>query len=264
MPHGELNGWEYAYSDEGSGPPIILLHGLEMDSSLFDHQVEALRDSYRVVTIDAPGHGDSATVPLGIDFWQYAEMVAGVADQLGVGPAVWGGQSMGGFTILRLALAHPERVKGLILIDTQAHSEDPDKLAQYEAFLTVSLDQGVSDDLVNILMLVFFSQPYAEKPESEVWRKKLLAIDVPGAHAMIRAVFDRDDVHARVGEITIPSVVIHGEEDMAIEIERGEELARDLPDATLVRIPNAGHASPWEQPAPVTKAIQDFLKRVGY
>jgi pimeloyl-ACP methyl ester carboxylesterase len=264
MPQGDLNGWEYAFSDEGSGPPIVLLHGLEMDRSLFEPQVDALRDRYRVVTIDAPGHGDSAPVPVGIDFWQYADMVAGVADQLAIESAVWGGQSMGGFTIMRLALAHPERVKGLALIDTQAHSEDPDKLAQYEAFLTVSLDQGVSEDLVNVLMLVFFGQTYASKPESDVWRKKLLAIDVPGAHGMIRAVFDRDDVHARLGEITAPAVVIHGEEDIAIEIERGEELARDLPDATFVRVPDAGHASPWEQPGPVTAGIEDFLKRIDY
>jgi pimeloyl-ACP methyl ester carboxylesterase len=264
MPQGELNGWEYTYSDEGSGPPIILLHGLEMDRSMFDDQVEALRDRYRVVTVDMPGHGECAPVPLGFDLWQYAEMVAGVADQLGLGPAVWGGQSTGGFTILRLALAHPERVKGLILIDTQAHSEDPDKLAQYEAFLTVALDGGTSEDLANVLMLVLFSQTYADRPESDVWRKKLLALDVPGAHAVIRAVFDRDDIHARVGEITAPAVVIHGEEDIAIEIERGEELARDLPDATFVRISHAGHASPCEQPKPVTNAIQGFLQRIGY
>jgi len=264
MPQGELNGWQYAYADEGSGPPVVLLHGLEMDSSMFDHQVEALRDSYRVVTIDAPGHGESAAVPVGIDFYTYGDMVAGVADQLGIGPAVWGGQSMGGFTILRLALRQPERFKGLILIDTQAHSEDPDKLAQYEAFLTVSLDQGVSEDLVNILLMILFSETYANKPESDVWRKKLLAIDVPGAHAMIRAVFDRDDVHSRLGEIRCPAVVIHGEEDVAIELERGEELARDLPDATFVPIPDAGHASPCEQPEPVTAAIKAFLERIKY
>jgi len=263
MPHGELDGWQYAYSDEGSGPPVVLLHGLEMDRSLFDNQVEALRGTYRVVTLDAPGHGESAPVPLGIDFYRYADMVSGVADQLGISDAVWGGQSMGGFTILRLALMQPARVKGLILIDTQAHSEDPDKLAQYEAFLTVALEQ-VSEDLVNVLMMVYFSQTYASKPESDVWRKKLLAVDVPGAHAMIRAVFDRDDVHGRLGEITCPAVVIHGEEDVAIEIERGRELARDLPDATFVPIANAGHASPWEEPEPVTNAIKDFLKRMRY
>ena len=264
MPQGELNGWSYAYTDEGSGPPIVLLHGLEMDRSLFDHQVEALRGDYRVVTIDAPGHGESAPVELGIDFWQYADMVARVADQLGIGDAVWGGQSMGGFTILRLALTNPDRVKGLILIDTQAHEKDKDKLAQYEAFLKVSLEDGVSEDLVNILLMLLFSQTFAAKPEADIWRKKLLAVDVPGAHAMIRAVFDRDDIHDRVGEIRCPAVVIHGDEDMSIELERGEELARDLPDATFVAVKDAGHASVYESPEVVTAAIKDFLTRINY
>jgi 3-oxoadipate enol-lactonase len=264
MPQGELNGWNYAYSDDGSGPPIVLLHGLEMDRSLWDYQVEALRHRYRVITIDAPGHGESAAVPVGIDFYQYGDMVAGVLEQLGVGPAVWGGQSMGGFTILRLAPRRPELLKGMILIDTQAHSEDPDKRAQYEAFLQVSLEQGVSEDLVNILILVLFSQTFANKPEADVWRKKLLEVDVPGAHGMIRAVFDRDDVHSTVGQIKTPAVVIHGAEDVAIELERGEELARDLPDATFVPIADAGHASCYEQPEPVTAAIKDFLARINY
>ena len=264
MPQGELNGWSYSYTDEGSGKPIVFLHGLEMDRTLFDHQIDALRDRYRVVSIDAPGHGESAPVPVGIDFYQYGDMVAGVAEQLGITSAVWGGQSMGGFTILRLALRRPELLEGMILIDTSPYAEDPDKLAQYEAFLTVSLDQGVSEDLVDILKLVFFSQTYADKPESDVWRKKLLAVDVPAAHAMIRAVFDRDDVSARLGDVKIPAVVIHGVDDVAIELEKGEELARSLPDATFVAIPEAGHASCWECPEPVTAAIEEFIQRIQY
>jgi len=264
VPQGDLNGWSYAYTDEGSGPPIILLHGLEMDRTLFDHQVDALRDRYRVVTIDAPGHGESASVPVGIDFYGYGDMVAGVAEQLGVDSAVWGGQSMGGFTILRLVPRRPELFKGMILIDTQAHAEDPDKLAQYEAFLSVALESGVTEDLVNILLLVYFSQTFADSPESDGWRKKLLETDVKAEHAMIRAVFDRDDVHARLGEMNIPAVVIHGAEDVAIEIERGEELARDLPDATFVPIPGAGHASCYEAPSLVNAAIEAFLARISY
>jgi pimeloyl-ACP methyl ester carboxylesterase len=264
MPQGDLNGWAYAYTDEGSGPPIVFLHGIVMDRSLFDHQVEALRSDHRVVTIDAPGHGDSAPVPMGIDLWQWADMVAGVADQLGIDEAVWGGQSMGGFTILRLALAKPERVKGLILIDTQAHAEDADKLAQYEAFLTIGLEDGFKEDLANVLLLVLFSQTFAAKPESDVRRKKLLDTDVPGEHAMIRAVFDRDDIHARLGEIRCPAVVIHGAEDVAIELERGEELARDLPDATFTPVEDAGHACVYEGPDVVTAEIRAFLKRIGY
>lgn len=264
MPQGELDGWRYAYTDEGSGPTIVLLHGVEMDRSMWDAHVDALRDRYRVVTIDAPGHGESAPVPLGIDFYGFADMVLGVADQLGIADAVWGGQSMGGFTLIRMALNHLDRIKGLILIDTQAHSEDPVKLAQYEAFLQVALESGITEDLVNILIVIYFSETFAKKPESETWRKKLLEIDVPAQHAMIRAVFDRDDVHARVGEITCPVVVIHGEEDVAIEPERGEELARDLPDATFVLISEAGHCSAAERPEAVVPEIRAFLERIGY
>lgn len=264
MPHGDLDGWRYAYTDEGSGAPIVFLHGIVMDRSLFDHQVDALRDAYRVVTIDAPGHGESAPVPLGIDLWGYADMAAGVADQLGIGEAVWGGQSMGGFTILRLALAKPERVKGLILTDTQAHAEAPDKLAQYEAFLKVGLEDGFLEDLANILMVILYSQTFAAKPEADVRRKKLLDTDVPGEHAMIRAVFDRDDIHGRLGEISCPAVVIHGEEDLAIELERGEELARELPDASFVPVADAGHAAVHERPEVANVAIREFLTRIGY
>ncbi len=258
MPQGELNGWRYAYTDDGSGPALLFIHGLLMDRSMWDHQIDALRDRFRCVAIDAPGHGESAGVDMGIDFWRYAGMVAGVCDRLGIDSAYWCGQSMGGFTSLRAALAMPGRVEGLVLIDTQAHAEDKDKLAQYEAFLQISLSDGVSEDLANVLLTILFSGAYAAKPESEIWRKKFMAQDIHAEHAVVRAVFDRDDVHDRLGEIRCPAVVIHGLEDVAIEPERGEEVAKVL-GVTYVPVPNAGHASPVEEPQLVTNAIAAFL-----
>jgi 3-oxoadipate enol-lactonase len=260
VPNGELAGWQYAYTDEGSGPVVVLLHGVQMDRSIWDGQVDALKDRFRVVAIDAPGHGESGPVDGSMDFWRCADMVAGVLDQLGIGEAYWGGQSMGGFTAIRAAIRLPDRVKGLILIDTQAHAEDPDKLAQYEAFLQVALEQGVTDDLAGITLLIYFSQTFADKPEGDVWRKKLHASDIPAQHAMIRAVFDRESVHDRLGEIRCPAIVIHGEEDIAIELERGRELAEVL-GASFVSVPGAGHASPAEEPAIVARAIDEFLTR---
>lgn len=258
MPNGELNGWRYAYTDEGTGPTVLLLHGLLMDRSMWDAQIDELKDRYRLVAIDAPGHGESAGVALGFDFWRHADMVAGICDQLQIDAAYWCGQSMGGFTSIRAAMSHPKRVRGLILIDTQAHEEDRDKLAQYEAFLQVALADGVSEDLATILLTLLFSGTYAAKPESEIWRKKMMAADMEAEHATVRAVFDRDDVHDRLGEIRCPAVVIHGLEDIAIEPERGEDLARAL-GAPYVPIGSAGHASPVEEPDPVTAAIRGFL-----
>lgn len=258
MPQGELNGWSYAYDDEGSGPAVVMLHGILMNRSMWDAQIEALRATNRVIAIDAPGHGGSAGAEIGIDFWRWAEMVCGVLEQLGEERAIWCGQSMGGFTALRAALASPERVAGLILIDTRAHSEPEDKKAQYEALLKVTLEDGISEDLAGVVQMILFSGTYAAKPEAELWRKKLMEIDVPAAHGMIRAVFDRDDIHDRLRDIHQPAVVIHGLEDIAIEPDQGEEVARVL-NAPYVPIPGAGHASPVEDPDVVTAAIKEFL-----
>jgi len=258
MPQAELNGWRYAYTDEGSGPAVLLLHGLLMDRSMWDAQIDELKDHYRLVAIDAPGHGESAGVALGIDFWQYADMAAAICAELGIDSAYWCGQSMGGFTAIRAAMSLPERVDGLILIDTQAHEEDRDKLAQYEAFLQVALADGVSEDLASILLTLLFSGTYAAKPESETWRKKLMSADIQAEHAIVRAVFDREDIHDRLDEIRCPAVVIHGLEDIAIEPERGEELAGAL-GAAYVPIEGAGHASPVEEPEAVTAPIREFL-----
>ncbi|MGH2794151.1 MAG: alpha/beta fold hydrolase [Actinomycetota bacterium] len=261
MPQGELNGWSYAYDDEGSGPAIVMLHGVLMNRTMWDRQIDAFRGTNRVIAIDAPGHGGSAGVEVGIDFWRWADMVCGVLDQLGVDQAIWCGQSMGGFTALRAALASADRVAGLILIDTQAHSEDEEKRAQYEALLTVAMEDGISEDLATVVQMILFSGIYAAKPGSELWRKKLMEVDVPAAHGMIRAVFDRDDVHDRLSEIDRPTVVIHGLEDVAIEPERAEEVARLL-KAPYVPIAGAGHASPVEEPDAINAAVADYLARL--
>jgi 3-oxoadipate enol-lactonase len=187
MPQGELDGWGYAYDDEGSGPPIVMLHGILMNRSMWDAQIEAFRGSHRVVAIDAPGHGGSAGADVGIDFWQWAGRVSGVLDQLGIEQAIWCGQSMGGFTAFRAALAHPDRVSGLILIDTQAHSEDAEKKAQYEALLSVTLEDGISEDLATVVQMIIFSGAYAAKPGSEL---RALAQEADGDRRSGRA---RDD-----------------------------------------------------------------------
>ena len=137
-------------------------------------------------------------------------------------------------------MSFPERVDGLVLIDTQAHEEDRDKLAQYEAFLQVALADGVSDDLASILLTLLFSGIYAAKPEAEIWRKKLMSADIDGraSRSSARSSTERTSTAASARS-SCPAVVIHGLEDIAIEPERGEELARTL-GAAYVPIEGAG------------------------
>ncbi|HEX9695481.1 MAG TPA: alpha/beta fold hydrolase [Actinomycetota bacterium] len=254
----DRNGRSISYGDEGAGPAVVLLHGLLMDRSLWDPNVEALRDAYRVVTVEAPGHGDSDPVPVGVTFDDCAADVWALLDGIGVRSAVFGGQSMGGWTSIRCALSRPAATRGLILADTSAGPEDPEKVAQYEAFLQVALTDGISEDLAGILLMLLFSEPFAATPAADAWRKKLQGGDPPRFEAIARAVFDRPSIQDRLGEISAPAVVIHGTEDLSIPMERAEELAAAL-NAPLHRIEGAGHASPHEKPAEVTPIIRAFL-----
>ena len=104
---------------------IVFSHGYLMDHSMFDAQVEALRDGYRVITWDERGHGDTETSEDPFSYWDSASDVIGLLDALDIDQAVLAGMSQGGFLSMRAALTAPDRVKALVLIDTQAGIEDP-------------------------------------------------------------------------------------------------------------------------------------------
>lgn len=258
----DVGGRRIAYDDSGSGDAVVLVHGMLMNRSMWEHQASSLSDSWRIVTVDAPGHGESDPAAIGYNFEAYAADIWKLCDALGISGAVFGGQSMGGFTSIRCALQRPDHTRGLILVDTSARAENPEMLPQYEAFLQVALDQGVTEDLAGIILAILFSGTFAGTPRGEEWKKKLMSIDPKAAHAMIRAVYDRPSILDLLGTVRCPAVVIHGEDDIAIPMERGQELSSIL-KAPLVRVPGAGHATPVESPNLVTKAIRGFLENLG-
>jgi pimeloyl-ACP methyl ester carboxylesterase len=131
----------------------------------------------------------------------------------------------------------------------------------YEAFLQIALTDGVNEDLANAILPSLFSAEFAASPAADPWRKKFLSSDPARFHALARAVFDRPDVSHLLAGVRCPSIVIHGEEDFAIAMDRAEQIAGTL-DAPLHRIPRAGHAAPHEKPEIVTPLLQDFLAKL--
>src|ERR1700722_15630041 len=130
MPIADVNGQRLYYEDTGgAGPPVIFSHGLFMDHEMFAPQVEALKARYRVIPWDERGHGATAGESLApFSYYDSADDLAALLKHLGIGRAVLAGMSQGGFLSLRAALTHPEVVRALILIDTQAGQEDPERL----------------------------------------------------------------------------------------------------------------------------------------
>jgi 3-oxoadipate enol-lactonase len=258
MPVVEVRGQRLFYEDSGgAGLPLILGHGFLMDSRMFDSQVRELGDHRRVITWDQRGHGRTQSTSETFTYWDSAEDLAALLDHIGIASAVVGGMSQGGFVALRFALAHPERTAGLVLIDTQSGREDPEKTERYDVMHDVWVGSGASDQLAEMVAAIIIGN---RRPESTAWIAKWKAREPASLTPIYRTLIDRDDVTDRLGEIKAPALVIHGTDDVAIEIAVGEKLCSNLPGCRrLVRVEGAGHASNLTHPVPVNRAIDEFL-----
>jgi 3-oxoadipate enol-lactonase len=258
MPVAEVRGERLYYEDTGGdGIPLVLSHGFLMDSDMFEPQVRALRGHHRVITWDQRGNGRTGPSPEPWTYWDSAEDLAGLLDHLTVERAVLGGMSQGGFISLRYALGRPERTAGLVLIDTQSGCEDPEKTQQYDVMHDVWVSSGPSDQLLEMVAAIIIGNHSAESP---AWAAKWTALEPAALTPIYRTLMDRDDVTRRMDEITAPAIVIHGTDDVAIELSLADKLCASLPGCRgVVRVEGAGHASNLTHPEPVNRAIEEFL-----
>jgi 3-oxoadipate enol-lactonase len=267
VPTATVNGTPYAYVDEGSGPLVVFGHGLLAGREMFRAQIDALRDRYRCVSLDWPGHGGSGFAPGGWTMWDMGRDAAALVEQLGEEQAVFAGLSQGGMAFMRLAMERPRVVRALVLMDTSAAPEDPDARPRYEELSEGLLhgDEATRSALMDTVLTIMFSAAWrAREPEALVREKAhMLAHDRRGQYRAAWTVFERDDVTERLGEISAPTLVLCGTEDVATVPDMSRILAERIPGAELVWIDGAGHHSAVEEPELVTRALEAFLARVA-
>lgn len=256
MPYAEVNGQRIYFQDSGGdGQVIVLAHGFLMDRSMFAPQIEAFGAGHRLITWDQRGFGQTEFDSQPFSYWDSADDCLALLDHLGVGQAVVGGMSQGGFIALRAALKAPERVRALVLIGTQAGVEDPANVPVYQGMLDDWVTNGPSDEIAAIVADLIIAEPTENARWMATWKarpKELLR--EPG-----RTLLERDDITDRLGEITAPALVIHGTEDTAIPMDRAEALAGGLAGAgEVVKVPGA-HAASLTHPEAVNDAIGEFL-----
>jgi 3-oxoadipate enol-lactonase len=252
-----VNGQKIAYEDTGGpGPVVVLAHGFLMDRSMFAPQVAALRDTYRVVTWDARGFGETVFDGSPFTYWDLAHDCLGLLDHLGVDRAVVGGMSQGGFVALRVALLAPERVAALVLIDSQAGIEDPALVPALQA----GLDEWVADGLSTAMADMAAEMLLGDADLKATWTPRWMARERQTLVEAGRALIGRDDVTGRLGQIDVPALVIHGTADIAIDMDRAQTLADGLPGCRgVVAIPNGTHAANLTHPGAVNDALITFL-----
>ncbi len=261
MPVANVNGQAINYADnEASGPPVIFSHGFLMDHTMFDAQVAALGDDYRCIRWDERGFGETPATGH-FTYWDSADDAVALLDHLEIDQAVFVGMSQGGFLSLRAGLAHPDRVRALVLIDSEPGVDPPEVLEGYSGMVGHWLSDeplGPVGDMVAGLIL-------DDAELSAEWIAKWEARRAPGGPAAqmefaAQTLLGRDDISDRVGELSMPVLSVHGEDDQSITIDKAEALQAAVPDGRgLVRVAGAAHAPNMTHATIVNPAIAAFL-----
>lgn len=227
-------------------PTLVLIHGAGGTHLHWPPPLRHLAEA-RVIAPDLPGHGQSGGEANTIE--DKATAVLELLDALNVARAILAGHSMGGALALTLALTHPERVAGLVLVSTGARLRvAPALLAQVES----DFRGAVSLIIQNVFA------PSAPPAITRAAHTRMLEINPQVLLNDWRAC-DSFDVRERLGEIAVPALVLCGAEDTMTPEKHARFLAEQLPRAELQLFPAAGHMLPLEQPDAVTKAMQKFV-----
>lgn len=262
MPTARINGTEIYYEDSGGdGPALVFSHGFLMDHTMFDAQVAELAEAYRCVRWDERAFG-ATTAPGDFTYWDSADDAIGLLDHLGIERAVLIGMSQGGFLSLRAALAHPDRVLALVLIDSAADVDDAETLAGYEGMLHV-FGQGSDEERSAVFQMVA-GLILGDEELAATWIPKWEAIERDQLVIAGRTLLGRDDISDRIGEIDCPILAVHGGADEAIGIDRARALAAAARDHRgVVEIAGAAHAPNMTNADEVTAALSGFLSSVA-
>lgn len=249
--------------DRGEGPVVVLTHGTLMDYTMFAPQVEALEDRYRIIAYNhrARTHRWAETYDLG----DLANDCRQVLDERGIERCVLGGMSMGGFMAFEFARMWPERLHGLILIDTKAAPFD---LGQQENVLRdyakADVDGLLPHDLAAVAVARCFGATTIERNPKLVahWIARWRKLPARSVYNEVRSWLGKADNRPDLANIDVPALILHGEEDSIFPVSIAEELEAEIPNARLVVIPLAGHTANLEQPEVSNEAILGFLGSV--
>lgn len=250
--------------DAGAGPPVVLLHGLTATRRYVVMGSRALeRGGHRVLAYDARGHGASSPGPR-YDYPALADDLVGVLDRAGVGPAVLAGASMGAHTALRVALEHPARVAGLVVITPAAHPGAPPGLERWDR-LAAGLREGGVDAFVAAYGLEDTPERWRATTE-RVLRQRLGAHEHPEAVADALEQVPRSVPFAleELGRVECPTVVVADRDDAdpGHPLWVGEEYAQRIPGASLV-VEDEGQSPLAWQGGQLSRVIAELAARAG-
>jgi pimeloyl-ACP methyl ester carboxylesterase len=251
-----------AYDDYGPGPVVVLLHGFPLNRRMWRGQESGVGSVYRIIAPDLRGHGQTAA-PEGVyAIDDMADDVLELLDALQIRePVVLGGLSMGGYIALSAVLRYPDRFRALMLMDTRAPADTPEAARDREALASQVESSGSVYPVIAAMLPKLFSPLTRENHPQliEFVREMMLKTHPLAAAGALRGMAKRPDRTQDLPRLTLPTLVLVGEDDVMTPPEQSKAIAAAMPHARLEVIAEAGHLAPFEQPAACNLAISAFL-----
>lgn len=242
-----VHGLRIAYRAAGSGPPVVLLHGGLVDSRAWTHELGALADGFRVVAWDAPGCGQSSDPAPSFALSDYADVVAGLIEALGLGPSHVVGLSFGGGLALELYRRHAPLVASLVLVSAYAGwAGSPPEEVEERRQRAERNARRPPEEWVDEFLATLFDD---STPADIVARTREIMIDSrpEGMLPMLQG-FAEADLRDVLGDVSVPTLLLYGQDDRRSPRPVAQALAAAIPRSRLVFVPGVGHEVNAEAP----------------
>ncbi|MFH1183788.1 MAG: alpha/beta hydrolase [Chloroflexota bacterium] len=251
-----IDGMSIAFTRRGQGAPLILIHGYPLDRTIWSKVAELLEDEFDLIIPDLRGFGASDVMEADRSIIGYASDLAGLMERLKVRKAHIVGHSMGGYVALAFAREFARKTAGLGLIASQVVADSAERKAARQATARQIIEDGIGDVVDGMAPKL--------SPDAEVQAlvRGVIAQQRPlGLAVALDAMAGRPDSTDVLRSFKLPMVIVHGDADELIPVERGREMKSLQPYAKYLELPGAGHLPMLENPVAVAEALR-FLGAV--
>ncbi len=261
LPSVTVNDVTLNVFDQGTGHPILFVHGYPLTHAMWQPQLDALSDTFRVIAPDLRGFGQSGVTEGTVTMQQHADDMNALLDALGVDvPITYCGLSLGGYIGWRFVKSYGHRLHSLIMCNTRVEADSAEEAARRMKVIDALLAGGIEIIAEMFIPMMFSKVIVDEQPEMVEQVKKTIAkTNVQGMIAGLRGMAERPDSTDVLDLIKVPTLFIVGSKDTLSSPADMRQMAETVGGAEFLEIPIVGHVTPMEDPQAVNNAIRHFL-----
>lgn len=251
-----------SYLVTGQGHPVVLIHGVGLNKEMWGGQIVGLAPHYQVIAYDMLGHGASPRPASETGLLGYAEQLRDLLDHLRIDQATVIGFSMGGLVARAFALHFPDRIAGLVALNS-VFNRSPEQRASVIARTSQAAEHGPDANAAEALSRWFSREYQAANPAQMAAIRQKLASNDPQGYLTTYKLFATQDMYRAedLAQIKVPTLVATGELDPGSTPEMARQLAQRIPGAEAVILAEQRHMMPVESPRLVNQVLLEFLEK---